>query len=231
MQNKTAQEGLGKITSELGSDKPVDAAILGAIIKMLAEGSYDTYKRNVAVDYAGSEAKTMLVDAARGLAGQLVGVRLEPSGNGQVVVEKTVVKLPDTWLDVVQQDPDRIAARRELWRARMWEFIDYCQRLRGWLEARRLGYRQQYRRKARRDGGQADLDLWNTLQGRWAADWRNARRRALEQIAVIVDQVGEDWDVGDNAKSLEMSFNIALRGLADPRYSYEVPPQFQRPPS
>lgn len=188
LENKDLQAKLSALPGVAKADKPVDVALLGTIIKMLADNSYDTYKRHVPVDYATAEVRQMLITTARGLAAGLVDVKLEDSGSTQIVVEKDRIALPAAWLATVTEDAD---ALRELgvraW-ARNCELSDYLKRLRVSLETRRGLYAREYTRKTK---GESDVEIYNQFQGRWVDDWHKAHQKAAAAVDAIVDELGE----------------------------------------
>lgn len=204
MANKDLQAKLADLPGVVKADKPVDVALLGTIIKMLAENSYATYKKHVAVEYATGEVREMLLTTARRLAAGLVDVKLEDSGSAAIVVEKDRVALPTAWLAAMTEDPD---TARELgsraW-ARSCELADFVKRLRLGLEERR----RLYVRKYRHESPSGELEVHLKWQRTWEDDWRRARQQAAAAVDAIIDEVGEQ--PGYSRTSLELTVQMHL---------------------
>lgn len=212
LEDKELQKRLAPLPGVAKSGKPVDVALLGTIIKMLAESSYATYKRHVQVDYAAGEIRTMLVATARNLAAGLVDVELEDSGSAEIIVEKDRVAVPTAWLAALTEDAELgRAVEREYW-ARGCEFRDFLKRLRLSMDERRRGYAREYAAKTRRTG--ADMDLHIRMQTRWVDDWRKAHQRANQAIEAITEELGDP--TGDHRRLLEADIWVNLGRVNEP---------------
>jgi hypothetical protein len=205
-EDKELQQRLAKLPEVAKSDKPVDVALLASIISILAEGSYDTYTRHVQVGYVQSEAKGLLVQVARGLAGGLVGVELAPSRSGTVEVEAKRIGVPATWLPSLVEPAAPAAVLRERWWSREKELLDYLRRLRLALDVRRRSYEHQWQSVA----AEGDPAVWAALQNRWVADWQRSQRDARAAVEAIVEEFGEAWASGTARAQLLLDIDIHL---------------------
>jgi hypothetical protein len=198
--NKDLQKRLAGLPAVATSDKPVDVALLGSVIKILVEGSYDTYARHVPVATASAELKQMLVNAARGLAAGLVDVRLEASDSSTVVVERDRVAVPVTWLATLTQSPDLVFELENRWRAREAELVDFIKRLKVSLLLRRRQLEQRFRAEVTED---TYYELHQRYQDQWRVDWAKAHARANAAVDAVVAELGEGWKPGYSRVMLE----------------------------
>lgn len=203
LSDKELQEKLAGLP-EVAKEGPVDVNLLGSVIKILVQGSYDNYARNVNVAYVQSEAKQLLIQTARQLAAGLVDVKLEVSDSENVVIETGKIGVPTTWLPTLAGPPEPDAPMRNRFWGREKELMDYSRRLKLWLDVRKGRYRKQWKRL----GAQGDVERWNLLQDKWLSDWRQAHRNAAEAIQAIVEEFGEGWSNGTIRTQLE--FDVIL---------------------
>jgi hypothetical protein len=218
MANKELQEKLADLP-DVVKEGPVDVNLLASVLKILAQGSFDTYARHVGLADAQGEMKQLLVEGARKLAAGLVGVRLEPSASGEVEVAPDRIGVPATWLPSLRATGEPTVMMRERWWSRGEEFRDYLRRkLKTSLDLRKKRYQWQLKSH----GADGDTERWAALQNKWADDWRKARQAARVVIEAIVEEFGEAWAGGTIRGQLEYDIDIII--------GYERAPQFAPKP-
>lgn len=200
------------------ADKPVSVALLESLIKILVEGSYDTYGRHVPVEAAKSEAKQLLLETVRGLIAQKGDLEIESSGSTEVIVEEGRIAVPVTWIPALKTPQGTQAERDNRWWARQSEFIDFTKRIGLSLELRRKRYRQEYARRATADN---EYEVFTELQERWRQDVAKAQQRALSAIDPILEAEG-DPD-GHNQRMLEAHVRSFV-GFPDTLRTFVKPP-------
>ena len=203
MTDKELQKKLAGLPA-VAKSGPVDVNLLGSIIKILVQGSYDTYTRHVDVTYVQTEAKQLLLETARKLAAGLVDVRLEVSDSGDVVVETDRIAVPATWLPSLEETSRTNVAMRDRWWSRQKELVDYARRLDLWLDVRKGLYQKQWKRHRRLD----DIDKWNSIQEKWLGDWQKAHRHTREVIQAIVEEFGEGW--GNQTIRIRLEYDVII---------------------
>ena len=205
MADKELQKKLASLP-DVAKAGPVDVNLLASVIKILAQGSYDTYARYVDVSYVQTEAKQLLLESARKLAAGLVGVRLEASQSGDVEVAPDRIGVPVTWLPSLLATEETSVLMRERWWSRGEEFRDYLRRLKLWLDLRRIYYQRQWNPQP----PNVDIKQWADLHNKWVDDWRKARQEAREVIQAIVEEFGEAWAGGTIRTQLELDIDMIV---------------------